>query len=328
MHKIPDCYVKGYPRPQFVRKNWLDLCGRWDFLFDDENIGMKKGYYRAFPAEHLTITVPFSYETVKSGIGDQTVHKVVWYNRAFTAEPLTGGQRYLIHFEGSDYATKVWVNGHMVGTHEGGYCRFSVDATDYLSDRGENILTVRYALLPYLYSEFMKCALTGGSMFRPMAFDYPDDPTCLRIEDQVMLGSECMIAPVYECNARGRYVYLPEDMLMVRFRSAEDYDLIPMEKGRHWIDLDLHEMPLFIRKGCVIPMSRGGEWVEQVDATHLTLLGWVRAASFYKMYNDDGYTTKPVLEDGMVTITCEVKDGKVVATGDGVSVDGGKVVVK
>lgn len=143
MHKIPDCYVKGYPRPQFVRKNWLDLCGRWDFLFDDENIGMKKGYYRAFPAEHLTITVPFSYETVKSGIGDQTVHKVVWYNRAFTAEPLTGGQRYLIHFEGSDYATKVWVNGHMVGTHEGGYCRFSVDATDYLSDRGENILTVR-----------------------------------------------------------------------------------------------------------------------------------------------------------------------------------------
>jgi len=114
----------------------------------------------------------------------------------------------------------------------------------------------------------------------------------------------------------------------VRFRSAEDYCLIPMEKGRHWIDLDLNEMPLFIRKGCVIPMSRGGEWVEQVDASNLTLLGWVKAASFYKLYNDDGYTTKPVLEDGLTTITCEVVDGKVAAKGDGLTVDGGKVVVK
>ena len=218
--------------------------------------------------------------------------------------------------------TPLMRNHSALGTRDQEIYRFS------MQEDMKNILTVRYALLPYLYSEFMKCALTGGSMFRPMAFDYPDDSTCLRIEDQVMLGSECMIAPVYECNARGRYVYLPEDMLMVRFRSAEDYDLIPMEKGRHWIDLDLHEMPLFIRKGCVIPMSRGGEWVEQVDATHLTLLGWVQAASFYKMYNDDGYTTKPVLEDGMTTIMLEVKDGVAVANGNGLSVDASKVVVK
>ncbi|MBP3648221.1 MAG: alpha-glucosidase [Clostridia bacterium] len=218
--------------------------------------------------------------------------------------------------------TPLMRNHSALGTRDQEIYRFS------MQEDMKNILTVRYALLPYLYSEFMKCALTGGSMFRPMAFDYPDDPTCLRIEDQVMLGSECMIAPVYECNARGRYVYLPEDMLMVRFRSAEDYDLIPMEKGRHWIDLDLNEMPLFIRKGCVIPMSRGGEWVEQVDATHLTLLGWVRAASFYKLYNDDGYTTKPVLEDGLTTITLEVKDGKATAAGDGLTVDAGKVLVQ
>lgn len=143
MHKIPDCYIKGYPRPQFVRKNWLDLCGEWDFVFDDENVGEKKGYYKAFPADSQKITVPFSYETVKSGIGDQTVHNVVWYNRTFTAEPLANGQRYIIHFEGSDYTTKVWVNGMMIGAHEGGYCRFSVDVTDYLSESGENTLTVR-----------------------------------------------------------------------------------------------------------------------------------------------------------------------------------------
>ena len=143
MHKIPDCYIKGYPRPQFVRKNWLDLCGEWDFVFDDERAGEKKGYYKAFPANAKKITVPFSYETVKSGIGDTTVHGVVWYNRTFTAAPLTDDQRYIIHFEGSDYTTKVWVNGMMISAHEGGYCRFSVDATDYLAESGENTLTVR-----------------------------------------------------------------------------------------------------------------------------------------------------------------------------------------
>ncbi|MBE5802049.1 MAG: alpha-glucosidase [Clostridiales bacterium] len=190
-----------------------------------------------------------------------------------------------------------------------------------------NILTVRYALLPYLYSEFMKCALTQESMFRPLAFDYPADQTALRVEDQIMLGKECMIAPVYQQNARGRYVYLPEDMLLVRFRSAADYDLLPMEQGHHWIDLQLNEMPLFIRKGCIIPLSRGGEWVEAVDFTDLTLLGWLDGAASYELYDDDGTTTQPVLADGLNAILCGVKDGRAFADGKGLTVDASRVIV-
>jgi len=119
-----------------------------------------------------------------------------------------------------------------------------------------------------------------------------------------------MIAPVYEQNARGRNVYLPEDMLLVRFRSAEDYCLIPMEKGRHWIDLDLNEMPLFIRKGCIVPLSRGGEWVEAVDFDTLTLLGWLDGDAAYAIYNDDGTVAAPVLADGLREIRVRTADGK------------------
>ena len=36
------CYKKNYPRPQFVRENWMNLNGKWDFKFDDENIGEKE----------------------------------------------------------------------------------------------------------------------------------------------------------------------------------------------------------------------------------------------------------------------------------------------
>jgi len=172
----------------------------------------------------------------------------------------------------------------------------------------KNTLSLRYALLPYLYSEFMKAALKDEAMFRPLAFDYPQDARALGVEDQVMLGGECMIAPVYEQNARGRYVYLPEDMIMVRLLSPEDYDLIPLQKGDHWVDVRLNETPLFIKKGCFIPLAQGAQWVEAVDASRLTLLGWLAGDAAYDLYDDDGYTAQPELEKGITRI--EVKGGK------------------
>ena len=67
------CYKKDYPRPQFVRNNWMNLNGTWDFAFDDEDVGMEKKYYKNFPTSQ-TILVPFSYQTAKSGIHDETQH--------------------------------------------------------------------------------------------------------------------------------------------------------------------------------------------------------------------------------------------------------------
>ncbi len=166
----------------------------------------------------------------------------------------------------------------------------------------KNVVTVRYALIPYLYSEFVKAAMTDGMYFRPLAFDYSQDKTALRIEDQVMLGNDCMIAPIVEQNARGRHVYLPEDMLMVRFRSAEDYDLTKMEKGHHWVEIDLNELPLFIRRGHAVPLAKAAEYVEGIDTSDLTLLGWLDEDVDVTLYEDDGYTTHIDLEKGLRTL--------------------------
>ena len=189
------------------------------------------------------------------------------------------------------------------------------------------VVTVRYALLPYLYSEFMKCALTDACMFRPLAFDYPQDSVACRTEDQMMLGGECMIAPVYEQNARGRHVYLPEDMLMLRLRSAEDYDVIPMEKGHHFIDLGLAEFPLFIRRGSFIPFARAAEWVEAVDGKELTLLGWLGGDASYALYDDDGVSTQVSFEAGLTGITVKPENGRAVAQGDGLTLHTEKLVL-
>ena len=190
-----------------------------------------------------------------------------------------------------------------------------------------DVLRVRYALLPYLYSELVKAAETDGMMFRPLAFDYPQDEDAARTEDQLMLGDAGMIAPVYEQNARGRHVYLPEDMLLVRFRSPEDYDLIPMEKGHHWVKLALHEFPLFIRRGCVIPMAKAAEYVEGIDATALTLLGWLDGDTAITLYDDDGESEAIDLASGLSTITVTVRDGHASAACQGRSIDASRIVL-
>lgn len=41
------CYIKDYPRPQFVRKEWSNLNGDWDFAFDDEDRGEREGWFDA-----------------------------------------------------------------------------------------------------------------------------------------------------------------------------------------------------------------------------------------------------------------------------------------
>lgn len=188
-------------------------------------------------------------------------------------------------------------------------------------------LTVRYALLPYLYSEFMKAALTDGMYFRPLAFDYPEDETARRVEDQLMLGQACMIAPVYEQNALGRHVYLPQDMLLVRFRSATDYDLTPMGAGHHWLPLNLNEMPLFIRRNHFIPLARPAEYVDGIDAADLTLLGWLDKDAAYALYNDDGYTTSPTLESGLTPIAVHVAGENATAAGAGLTLHAQRLVI-
>ncbi len=188
-------------------------------------------------------------------------------------------------------------------------------------------LTVRYAFLPYLYSELVKAVMKEDMLFRPLAFDYPNDAMACRTEDQMMLGSACMIAPVYEQNARGRHVYLPEDMLMIRFRSAADYDLMPMVKGHHWIDLAMNEFPLFVKKGQVIPLAGGAECVAEINAKALTLLGWLEHGTAFTLYDDDGESAHIDLDKGLTLVDVQVKDGQAIARAEGLALDTSRIIL-
>ncbi|MFU2422304.1 MAG: glycoside hydrolase family 2 protein [Bacteroides sp.] len=133
-------YIKDYPRPQMVRTSWKNLNGNWKFRFDDYQKGDAEKWYEGFSDEQI-ICVPFSPETEASGINEKKAHFCLWYARIFELEQeLEQDQRLILHFEGCDYKTTVWVNGHCVGEHKGGYARFSFDITDTLKDRNEIVV--------------------------------------------------------------------------------------------------------------------------------------------------------------------------------------------
>ena len=132
------------------------------------------------------------------------------------------------------------------------------DQEGYRFERPEDfrdVIQVRYRLIPYLYDTFVKASETDGMIFRPLSLDYPDDPVARECETQLMLGDECMIAPVYEQNASGRTVYLPEDMTFVKL-SGERVEKQELKKGLHYVKVALNEVPLFIKKGKKIPLCK------------------------------------------------------------------------
>lgn len=155
------------------------------------------------------------------------------------------------------------------------------------------MLRLRYALLPYLYSTFMKAALESTSYFRPLGFDFPADPDAREVQDQLLLGEGVMVAPVYTQNASGRHVYLPEAMKLYRIRSVDDYDTELLPAGHHYVRCALDEVLLFIRPGHAVPVARPASCTAQLDDTALTL--WAcpdeNGSARCRMYTDDGETS-------------------------------------
>lgn len=132
---------KNYPRPQFVKNNWKLLNGKWCFAFDDLNIGESQKWYQNFPKQ-LEINVPYSYQTKDSGINQKDEHKYIWYCKEEYYEENLDNKRLLLNFEGCDYISKVWVNGVFVGSHKGGYTRFTFDITNMVKENNGKALIV------------------------------------------------------------------------------------------------------------------------------------------------------------------------------------------
>lgn len=128
-----DAVLQEYPRPQMVRKSYINLNGYWDYAITEGRMEPRGWDGR--------ILVPFSPEAPLSGVG-RTLQpwQTLWYRRSIELEP-RAGQRLLLHFGAVDQSAEIYVNGALAGQHVGGYTAFSVDITPFITS-GRNELRV------------------------------------------------------------------------------------------------------------------------------------------------------------------------------------------
>lgn len=133
-----------HPMPDFERKVWQNLNGKWQFGIDNLKTGLERGLKSGVDLP-LEITVPFCPESKLSGIANTEFMEAVWYQRFFKIDDALKGSRIILHFGAVDYEARVWVNGKEVARHKGGFTPFSADITDAVDINGENELVV-YAI--------------------------------------------------------------------------------------------------------------------------------------------------------------------------------------
>lgn len=152
------------------------------------------------------------------------------------------------------------------------------------------IIELRYALIPYIYSEFMKAAVKNEMYFRPLSFIWSKDSRAYEVEDQIVVGESIMLAPVVEQNHNGRAVYLPESMKLLRFKAWNDYTEEILPAGTHYVECRLFETILFLRKGHVLPLIKPAKTTAELDYASLKFICYDADPKDYTLYNDDGFT--------------------------------------
>lgn len=131
------CYVPTYPRIQFVRDSYTNLNGKWDFVFLPEDFRLCDITSITFDR---TINVPYSYQTKLSEINDEKHHTYIAYRKKIKLEA-KDEKDIVLNFEAVDYECWLYVNGTFIGTHKGGYTRFSFEISSALVI-GDNEITL------------------------------------------------------------------------------------------------------------------------------------------------------------------------------------------
>ena len=132
------CYGMGYAQsPRSSRS--LNGSG-WTFAVDPVRIGEAEGWYKPEgpSAKFDPVTVPHCFSIDKRY---EFYTGQAWYFFRWKDSGDIAGMRRWLHFDAVFYKSKIWLNGELVGAHEGGYTPFEFDVTGRL--RGENMLAVQ-----------------------------------------------------------------------------------------------------------------------------------------------------------------------------------------
>jgi alpha-glucosidase len=172
-------------------------------------------------------------------------------------------------------------------------------------------LKLRYRLLPFLYTALEEAHRTGVPIFRPLLLNYQSDYNTLAIDDEFMVGTELLAAPILRPAITGRLVYLPEGTWV-------DYWTGKQFTGGRTIAVEapLETVPLFVRGGAIIPMGPEMNYVGEKPADPLTFVIYPDAAgkATGSLYEDDGVSV--AYRNGVVRQTTIAYAGGEITVGE------------
>lgn len=148
-----------------------------------------------------------------------------------------------------------------------------------------SVLQLRQRLLPYLYTLFEECHRTGAPILRPLLFHYPDDTTTYTADDEFLLGSDLLIAPITRAGTEHRHVYVPAGTWF-HWWTGDRVDG-PAHVLAH---APLGQPPLYVRANAGIPLWPVMRHVGEHPADPLTLVVFPSdaAETTVQLYEDSG----------------------------------------
>jgi alpha-glucosidase len=174
-------------------------------------------------------------------------------------------------------------------------------------------IELRYRLLPYVYSGAWQTTQRGLPLVRPMWIDYSADPQVTdKMTDQWMVGDFLLARPIVDAGAASAKVYLPKGT-WIDFWTGEKHEggqeIERAVNAQSWDDL-----PLFVKRGAIIPTAPPMLYVGEVPIDPLTLELYPDAEkTTFTYYDDDGQTydyEKNVYAE--IPMTCQLAGDKMV----------------
>lgn len=146
-------------------------------------------------------------------------------------------------------------------------------------------LKLRYRMLPYLYTAIEEAHRTGLPVYRPLVLEFQDDANVFNLQDEAMIGSRLLIAPIVKPDEHSRPVYLPKGVWYDYWTNQR------IEGGRViQVEAPLDKLPLFVRGGSVLPLGPEMNYTSEKAIDPLTLVAYPDEGGAAKgsVYEDDG----------------------------------------
>ena len=184
-------------------------------------------------------------------------------------------------------------------------------------DAIEEMIRLRYRLIPYLYSTAWQVTSNNESYLRPLFSDFAQDKKVWDMADEFMFGRAILAAPIVEAQYTKEKIVKEDAMTgwdrkeakgngedtgidFTAEKTAEKY----LPKGVNWYDFwtgqqyrggqtvtlqtSLNRVPMFVRAGSILPLGPEMEYVGQKAWDNLELRIYPGADGTFTLYEDEG----------------------------------------